>query len=205
MEEIFKKDRNSLSDEEIVYCVLKGKVDYFEVIYNRYAKKIYQKCLTFTRNKSESEDLLQEILIKIFTNLYSFRNKSSFSTWVYSIAHFHCINYLKHNKTKFHKNTRSIEEMLHLEAEKIENSADEDNNENFLFNLSVEELKKVLDYLPVDDKAILLLKFQDGLKINEICEVLELGESAVKMRIKRAKEKAKILAQKLQENPQLSI
>ena len=135
MEEIFKKDRNSLSDEEIVYCVLKGHVDYFEVIYNRYAKKIYQKCLTFTKNKSESEDLLQEILIKIFTNLYSFRNKSSFNTWVYSIAHFHCINYLKHNKTKFQKNTLSIEDVLYIESEKTEQAEGDDDNDKFLFNL----------------------------------------------------------------------
>ena len=124
---------------------------------------------------------------------------------MYSIAHFHCINYLKHNKTKFQKNTLSIEDVLYIESEKTEQAEGDDDNDKFLFNLSVEELKKVLDLLPVEDKAILLLKYQDGLKINEICEVLELGESAVKMRIKRAKEKARILAQKVQENPNFHI
>ena len=55
--------------------------------------------------------------------------------------------------------------------------------------MRVEYLKKVMDLISPDDKMILLLKYQDNLTIKELSEALDIGESAVKMRLKRAKEK----------------
>ncbi|WP_435264290.1 RNA polymerase sigma factor [Tenacibaculum sp. nBUS_03] len=58
-----------------------------------------------------------------------------------------------------------------------------------LFELKSEKLAKVLEMIPPSEKIILLMKYQDDMSIKEISGVLELGESAVKMRLKRAKEK----------------
>ena len=55
--------------------------------------------------------------------------------------------------------------------------------------MRVDKLKKVMDLISPEEKMILLLKYQDNLTIKEIVSVLEIGESAVKMRIKRAKDK----------------
>ena len=55
--------------------------------------------------------------------------------------------------------------------------------------LRVEKLKEALELISPDERMILLLKYQDFLSIKELAEILELGESAVKMRLKRAKEK----------------
>ena len=62
-----------------------------------------------------------------------------------------------------------------------------------LLEMDLHELKIVLEKLPVNDSAILLMKYQDELSIKEIAEVLNKTESAVKMQIKRAKERAKKL------------
>ncbi len=55
--------------------------------------------------------------------------------------------------------------------------------------MRVEKLKIVMDLISPDEKMIILLKYQDNLSIKELSEALEIGESAVKMRLKRAKEK----------------
>ena len=55
--------------------------------------------------------------------------------------------------------------------------------------MQVEQLKKAIDLIAPGDKMILLLKYQDSLSIKEISNVLDIGESAVKMRLSRAKDK----------------
>ncbi|EPR74522.1 hypothetical protein ADIWIN_0473 [Winogradskyella psychrotolerans RS-3] len=55
--------------------------------------------------------------------------------------------------------------------------------------MRVEQLKHVMELISPDDKMMLLLKYQDNLSIKELADVLDIGESAVKMRLKRAKDK----------------
>ena len=58
-----------------------------------------------------------------------------------------------------------------------------------LYEMKAEKLKKALELISVEDKSLLLLKYQDGASIKELVSLMEIGESAVKMRLKRAKEK----------------
>lgn len=67
---------------------------------------------------------------------------------------------------------------------------DDEKNERELMSIASERLIAVLDIIPADDKMILLMKYQDELSIKEIQAALEVSESAVKMRVKRAKAKA---------------
>ena len=67
-------------------------------------------------------------------------------------------------------------------------AADEVPDES-IYEMKAKTLEKALEEIPAEDKSILLLKYQDGASIKELAELLELGESAVKMRLKRAKGK----------------
>ena len=60
----------------------------------------------------------------------------------------------------------------------------------FILNIKVKQLDEVLNLIPVKDKAILIMKYQGGLSIKEISAILNKSESAVKMTLKRAKEKS---------------
>ena len=119
--------------------------------------------------------------MKIFVNLSRFGEKSKFSTWVYSITYNYCIDHIRRNKK--HKNIFSDE------MEKAPDLAEEVPDEALL-QMEVKKLKVVLEELPVGDKAVLLMKYQDEMSIKEIAEALDKSESAVKMKIKRAKAKA---------------
>ena len=68
---------------------------------------------------------------------------------------------------------------------------EDDIEDTELMETNVYRLKEVLNMLPAGDKAILLMKYQDDFSIKEICNIIDKSESAVKMKIKRAKEKFK--------------
>lgn len=83
------------------------------------------------------------------------------------------------------------------EPERTPDIVDDDVPDQELLEMEVKQLKRVLEEIPVDDKAILLMKYQDDMSIKEIAGILGKTESAVKMRIKRAKAKAQHFKSKL--------
>lgn len=161
----------------------------FNLLYSRYASKIYGKCLAILKDETLAEDATQEIFMKIFLNLSRFEDKAKFSTWIYSITYNFCIDYLRRKNKQ--DNIFSDDEI-----EKAPDIAD-DIPDEALIEMEVKQLKNVLDNMPVGDKTILLMKYQDDMSIKEIAEVLDKSESAIKMKIKRAKEKAQKLKEEL--------
>lgn len=160
----------------------------FQLLYERYARKIYSKCLTMLQDSALAEDATQEIFTKVFLNISRFGGRSKFSTWVYSVTYNYCIDYIR--KGKKHK------ELFTEEPERLPDRPDE-LLDQALFEMEVVQLKSVLAELNGSDRAILLMKYQDELSIKDIAEILEKSESAVKMQIKRAKERAVQLRKKL--------
>ena len=154
----------------------------FEILYDRYATLVYNKCYGFARDADEAKDLTQDVFLKLFVKLASFKGKSKFSTWLYSFTYNHCVNYVTRNTAK------KIEKQS-VDYTDIENVSDSELDDKNFLNMRVDKLKKVMDLISPEEKMILLLKYQDNLTIKEIVSVLEIGESAVKMRIKRAKDK----------------
>ncbi len=160
----------------------------FQLLYERYARKIYSKCLTMLQDPALAEDATQEIFTKIFLNISRFGGRSRFSTWVYSVTYNYCIDYIRKGKRQ--------KELFVEEPGRLPDYPDEV-LDRALFEMEVAKLKKVLSELSGSDRAILLMKYQDELSIKDIASMLEKTDSAVKMQIKRAKERAFLLRKKL--------
>ncbi|MEM6396776.1 MAG: sigma-70 family RNA polymerase sigma factor [Bacteroidota bacterium] len=155
----------------------------FRLLYDRYAAKIYSKAITMLKNERDAENATQEIFTKIFLNLSKFSGNSKFSTWVYSVTYNYCIDFIRRNKRK-----------QKLFADEIENPpdlVDDGSLDQDLLQMKVHQLKVVLEELSDGDRTILLMKYQDDMQIKEIANIIGKRESAVKMQLKRAKEKAK--------------
>lgn len=175
------KHLESSNDEVLVDLILaSGNAKIFEEIYDRYAGKIYNKCFSFTHDEKQAEDFSHDILLKVYTRLSTFRKGSKFSTWVYAITYNHCVD--KQKQTK--KEREQQENYLLSEYEEVEETADED-----LFQIQVDRLKILLQQLTLEERTILLLKYQDDFSIKQLSEFLKINDSAVKMRLKRAKAK----------------
>lgn len=154
---------------------------HFSTLYQRYSGKVYGKCISLLKEEHLARDATQDIFLKIFMNLGQFGEHSKFSTWVYSITYNYCIDIIRKKK----KNANLFSD----EMEKLPDTAEEVHDEELL-TMEAGRLRSVLDNIPVGDKAILLMKYQDDLQIKEIASILDKTESAIKMKIKRAKHKA---------------
>lgn len=175
---------NSWSDEELVNAIVSvNDTLFFEILYDRYAKVVYNKCYGFSKSNQEAEDLTQDVFLKLFVKLGTFKGKSKFSTWLYAFTYNHCVNYVNRN------NSKKIEKKS-VDAENLQEDYYNPEEDDYEINqLRVEKLKEALEKIAPEEKMILLLKYQDFLSIKELTDILGIGESAVKMRLKRAKEK----------------
>lgn len=178
-----------MRDFEVIHNYLETQASIcFSLLYNRYASKIYGKCLSILKDEMLAEDAAQEIFMKIFLNLSRFEEKAKFSTWIYSITYNYCIDYV-----------RRKQKLGDIFSEDIEKAGDvqEEIPDEAIREMETQQLKKILDKISTGDRTLLLMKYQDELSIKEMADILNKTESAVKMKLKRAKEKAQRLKDEL--------
>ena len=178
------QEYKNLSDEDLVKAIVSSNDSLlFEVLYDRYSQLVFNKCYGFSNGKQEAEDLTQDVFLKLFVKLRSFKENSKFSTWLYAFTYNHCVNYVNRNTAKKIQKKSVDSKILEDKLNNPEGDAKE------LGQLKVDKLKEALELISPEEKMILLLKYQDTLSIRELTDVLNISESAVKMRLKRAKEK----------------
>lgn len=191
MPTIVKEDIKKQSDRQIIDCILAtGDTSLFGVLYDRYANKVYRKCIGMLRNQNDAQDISHDILVKAFLNIANFEGNSSFSTWIYAISYNQCIDFLRQRQKNTTIDYEDNEEVLDREADDTQIA------EKQLFEISVERLALLIHQLSEDDRAILLMKYQDEMSIDNIILVLNVTESAVKMRLKRARDRLRKLYEK---------
>ena len=177
-------DATKLSDEELVFKIVEtNNTNLFAILYDRFSGVVYNKCYGFSKNKEEAQDLTHDVFIRLFIKLRTFKGNSKFSTWLYSFTYNFCVNYVQRNSHKKKEKVTVVTDQI-----KEEDSFDEV-EDSALFELKSEKLAKAMNIIDPNNKMILLMKYQDDMPIKEIAVLLDLGESAIKMRIKRAKEK----------------
>ncbi|PQJ71802.1 RNA polymerase subunit sigma-70 [Polaribacter butkevichii] len=177
-------DVKNLSDEELVFKIVEtNNTHLFAVLYDRFSKVVYNKCYGFSKNKEEAEDLTHDVFIRLFVKIKTFKGNSKFSTWLYSFTYNFCVNYVQRNDFKKKEKVTVVTDNIK------EDDGLQEIDDATLFELKSEKLAKALTLIDPVEKMILLMKYQDDMTIKEIKESLNIGESAVKMRIKRAKQK----------------
>lgn len=155
--------------------------DRFAVLYDRYSARVFQKCVGMSRDRDLAKDLTHDIFLKVFLNLSKFDHRSKFGTWVYSITYNYCLDALRKSQRN---REEDIDERMH------ESQAENDGSEAALLGLRAERLDQVLKELDPADRAVLLMKYEDELPVTDMQAALGVGESAVKMRLLRARERA---------------
>lgn len=172
------KSENLLSDEEIIRNILNGKKDEFEILYSRYKKKVLDKCYSILKDKNLALEVEQEIFTKVYEKLSGYKGKSSFSSWLYAITYNHCIEYLRQRKKLNYPEWNRNHELPEMVDE-----IDEPDRTDIRYD----RLIKIMDMIHPEEKALLLMKYQDNIPLKLIMSTFRISESAAKMRIKRAK------------------
>jgi RNA polymerase sigma factor (sigma-70 family) len=167
-----------LTDEQLVAGFIETQKNlYFEQLYDRYSDKVYRKCLSFVKDDAKAEDFTHDIFMKLVLNLASYKETAKFSTWLYSITYNYCID-----------QTRVSKKYSEVGLDENYDLADDDDDAE-IAELEAQQLNKAMQQILPEEKSILMMKYQDDLSIKEISDTLDISESAVKMRLLRAKEK----------------
>jgi len=111
-----QKKYKNFSDNEVIEKIKNGDKSLFEVLYNRYADKVFYKALGLTKDRNIAKDLAHDIMIKIFLNLSKFKGTAPFSLWVHSISYNHCIDYLRKKKKMTYMDFES-DELYQIKAD----------------------------------------------------------------------------------------
>lgn len=173
----------TMEDEFLIGSCLGGDQGSLGLLYSKYFSKVYQTCYTYSRNRDDAFDLAQDVLMKAFGNLASFKGGSAFSTWLYSIARNHCINQLAKQRG------------IHNEGVEVafEVQEEEPDHEELLERIRREELESELDrtlsLLPLIDKRMMELRYHQNYSVKALQKEFNLSASAVKMRLLRARQK----------------
>ena len=174
-------------DLELVHACKKGDVTAFEQLVKRYGRRLLRISQTVTRNREDSEDAVQEALLKAFQNLAEFREDSQFSTWLIRITVNQSL--MKLRKQRTHKEV-SMDEDFQADGDVLPlNVPDRAPNPEQLCWASelreilvrtVEELRPIL-------RTVFVLRDVEGLSIEQTAQVLNLSQAAVKARLWRVR------------------
>jgi RNA polymerase sigma-70 factor (ECF subfamily) len=188
------KELRVLSGEQkLVERCLQGDDAAWEAIVKSYARRIYNLSYRYTSQREEAEDLTQEIFIRVYQNLKSYRSDAgSFQNWVLKVGRNLIIDHYRQTR-RFQKAGGSEElETLNLKDDKLPNPhRAAEQSEASIF------LRDGLQALSPELKEAIILRDLEGMAYQEIADLLSIPEGTVKSRINRGRlELAKILVKR---------
>lgn len=160
-----------------------GDSSAFEKLYQKYMRLVYSVVYRMVPGE-EAHDLTQEVFIRAFKNIRSFRGDSSFRAWLLRIAHNLCCNRLRDMKRE---RTDSLEEMAERENGGYEPVSDEDLQAHVEREELQRKVREVLARLPEDYRTMLVLRDFEQLSYEEISHITGLTIANVKSRLHRAR------------------
>ena len=159
-----------LDEPALVEACLAGQSGAFDLIVERHRRAIYQLCYRFVGNHEDASDLSQDVFVRAFRGLRSFRRQSSLGTWLYRIAVNVCLNRVT-TKTPA---TEELEERQHVDT-RTESPAD-----RLLKDERAARVRRAIAQLPRKQRATLILRMYHEMSHHEIAEVLGSSVGAVK-------------------------
>lgn len=165
------------ADVLVEQCI-KGDKTAYRLLYERYARAMYNTALRITNNTADAEDILQEAFTDAFMQISSFRQQSTFGAWVKQIVVFKSIGLIKKRRLA----------LVELEPEKLDFSQDEEMSEEEI-DYNVNAIKTALQSLPDGYRAVLNLYLLEGYDQEEIADIMQLAPSTVRTQYIRGKQK----------------
>ncbi|WP_249870086.1 sigma-70 family RNA polymerase sigma factor [Oceanobacillus saliphilus] len=159
---------------------IENKEQLIDEIMNSYGDQILKLAYSYVHNKVIAEDLTQDIFVKCYKSLHTYKGNSKLKTWLWKIAINHCKDYLK---SWYNKNVIVLANETNYTGDKQESV-----EQTVIQSDDDQRLATAVMDLPIKYREVIYLFYFEELQIKEIALVLEAKESTVKTRIRRAKE-----------------
>ena len=159
----------------------------FGALYNRYYEKIFRYCLSILKDRDAALDLTQEVFLKAAEHLTRLKNPVTFAAWLFRIAHNECMDRCKEGGR-----TTAFPESLqnNLQEEPV------DTEDLMAREHRFSAMEELMQELGEDARMMLQLKYLQHYSIQDLQEKYQLSESAVKMRLARARNRIESLYQR---------
>jgi RNA polymerase sigma-70 factor (ECF subfamily) len=172
----------SHSDFVIIKKITEGEKELFEILIRRYNPYLYKIGRSYNYNHEDTEDLMQDTFVDVFTNLSKFEGRSTFKTWIIKIMLNNC--YRKSQRSGFRNETPSeIDER----SRPMFAGSYPDTNKIVMNKELGSIIEKAVNKMPHDYRMVFSLREMTGLNVAETAEALNISEANVRVRLNRAK------------------
>lgn len=161
------------NDSQLIKQSLQNNRQAQKLLYEKFSPKMLSLCAYYIKDLQQSEEVMLNGFLKVFTKLKQYSNKGSFEGWIRKIMVFECISYLrKKNQLVFTDNIEIFETMIENEVE---------------LAIAVEDLHNYIDELPESCKVVFNMYVIEGYKHAEIAEILNVSIGTTKTQLYRAR------------------
>ncbi len=172
-----------MDEKHILAKARKGDVTAFEKLVTLYERRVYAAALRSSASPEDAADITQEVFLRAWKSLDTFRGNSGFATWLFRITANMCVDFARRRQSQPQTQALTVEDDFERPIP--------DNNptpEEHLDNMELgRELAAALNEVSEDHRRIVLLRDVSGLSYTEIADALEISEGTVKSRLSRAR------------------
>lgn len=186
-----QKERIAPHDDPDVQLMLrfqKGDTEAFRQLFSKFSPSVVNFAFRFVGTRERAEELTQEVFLQVYRWQERYEPKAKFSTWLFKIAHNHCLNEVR--KGEYRVSRESLDSHLDSEGEERERDLPDPNprkgDEILAAKQVAERIQHVMRRLPESQRSALTLSRLEGLSYYEVAEVLGTTEKAVKSLVFRA-------------------
>lgn len=169
-----------MTDEDLVDLVCKGETRKFEALVQRHQDAVYSMVRRYVVGSGDAEDVAQEIFLRAFRSLASFRREAKFSTWLYRIAYNRCVDWARRNARLRHsQRTLGEDEEIPDQRTDVESTA--------LDEIQRREVRRAASGLDERYRSVVMMYYFDGRSYDEIGGILGIPTKTVETRLYRAR------------------
>ena len=188
-------------DRELVARTQEGDVAAFDKLVVKYTPRLYGLVYNMTSNHEDTNDLLQDVFSKAYKSIRGFRGKSSFYTWIHSIAVNMTLNFLKKRGRRFNLSLDDVDASIQNDKEFLElTQSSSPVREADLAELQV-RLNEAMMKLSDEHRAVVTMFHIQGMPHAEISKILHVSEGTVRSRLFYANRQLQNYLEEFRKNP----
>jgi RNA polymerase sigma factor (sigma-70 family) len=188
-------------DQALVARTQSGEAAAFDQLVVKYTPRLYGLVYNMTSNHEDTNDLLQDVFAKAYKSIRGFRGKSSFYTWIHSIAVNMTLNFLKKRGRRYHLSLDDIEASIQNDKEFLELTATSSPVREADLGELQRRLNEAMMKLSDEHRAVVTMFHIQGMPHAEISKILRVSEGTVRSRLFYANRQLQNYLEEFRKNP----
>ena len=172
-------------ESHIIKEILNGKTEQYEYFLDRYGQQVFVLVDRIVSCQEDAEELTQDVFLKAFQQLSSFKAESSFSTWIYRIATNIAISAVRKKRNDVLRLDDSV--FANLSDTQVDAELEDESEEQ------MERLQQAMNQLEADERALITLYYLEEKPLVEVAFILGLTEGNAKVKLHRIRKKLYVL------------